>query len=255
MRIRLRRTLTMSHRSSCSITSYPLTPSGVEVWRVALDVSSTVLAAAVNHIPPDELVHIDSFRRPEIRQRQLLAHAALRSLLSERLKIEARQITFHTGPQGKPKLADEDARLHFNLSHSGDLALIALSQAFEVGVDVEHIRPIRNLAKLAERFFTPSEASALAATPEADRTTALFRVWTRKESVLKATGLGIANGLQRIEVSCEPDAGLIAWDGNAVQAGQWTLRTWSPAEGYIATVAAPQPGVNIGFREFKFAGS
>lgn len=216
---------------------------------MSLEVSSKVIAAAVECLPPVELAHIDSFKRPEIRARQLLAHAALRSLLAGRLHVQPQEIAFRTGPHGKPLLADDNTELHFNLSHSGDMAIIALSQTFEVGVDVEQIRPIQNLSKLAERFLTPTEASALAALPEAGRTAAFFRVWTRKESVLKATGLGIANGLQRVEVSCEPDNGLIAWDGNPDLAAQWTLRTWNPAEGYVAAVAVPQPGASIAFRD------
>jgi 4'-phosphopantetheinyl transferase len=255
MRITLRRALMMSHQPLSKTISSPPNPRGVEVWRVGLDVSSSMHAAAAKCIPPDELAHLDSFKRPEIRARQLLAHAALRSLLAERLNTEPRQIPFCTGPHGKPVLAGEEAKLQFNLSHSRDLALIAISEAFEVGVDVEHIRPMRDLAKLAERFFKPSEASALAALSEETRTTAFFRVWTRKESLLKATGLGIANGLQRVEVSCEPEGGLIAWDRNPDQTARWTVRTWNPAEGYVATMAAHQPGVSIEFRDFEFATS
>jgi 4'-phosphopantetheinyl transferase len=253
MRITLRRALTMPHQSSPNTVSSPLNPRGVEVWRVGLAISSTMHAAAAECLPPDELAHIDSFKRPEIRTRQLLAHAALRSLLAKRLNMEPRQIAFCTGAHGKPMLAGKEAKLQFNLSHSCDLALIAISEAFEVGVDVEQIRPMENLAKLAERFFMASEASALAALSEETRTAAFFRVWTRKESLLKATGIGIANGLQRAEVSCEPQGGLIAWDGNRDESARWTMHTWNPANGYVATVATHQPGVSIAFRDFEFA--
>jgi 4'-phosphopantetheinyl transferase len=224
----------------------------VVIWRVSLELSSAAESAAAKFIPPDELARIDSYRRPEIRRRQLLAHAALRSVLAKRLNIEPLAIRFCTGPHGKPRLALNEGKLHFNLSHSGELALIAVSASAEVGVDIEHIRPIHNVSRLAERFFTTGEASALAALPEADRRAAFYRMWTRKEASLKATGQGIANGLQRFEVSCDPDGGLLARDGSPEKAAQWTLHTWNPAEDYVATIAAPRPAVRLEFSEFKF---
>jgi len=219
-----------------------------------LNASATAVDSAAKHIPPDELLHIDSFKRPEIRTRQLLAHAALRALIAKRLDTEPRKVLFRIGEHGKPMLAGGGA-LHFNLSHSSDLALVAMSQSVEVGVDVEHLRAIRDLSRLAGRFFAPAEAAALASLPEAGRNAAFFRVWTRKEALLKATGQGIANGLKRFEVSGEPDGGLIACDGSRDKAREWTLHTWSPAEGYIATVAAPRPNVSIVFKPFTFATS
>lgn len=236
--------------SPSTIRSRPA-PTGVEVWRVSLAVPPTVTSAVAKFIPPGELARINSFKHPEAWSRQLLAHAALRSLLGERLNVEAQKIRFRTDAHGKPMLAGDGA-LHFNLSHSGNLALIAISASVEVGVDVEHIRPIHDLSRLAGRFFTPREAAALAALPEPNRPAAFFRSWTRKEAVLKATGLGIANGLRRVEVSFEPAGGMLTWDGSADKAAQWTLHTWSPAEGYVATVAAQRPGVNLEFKEFEF---
>jgi 4'-phosphopantetheinyl transferase len=242
----------MSHPASTTSSSSRPDQDGVEVWRVSLELSSAAESAAAKLIPPDELAHINSYRRPEIRLRQLLAHAAVRSVLAERSGLEPLALRFSTGPHGKPLLALNEGALHFNLSHSGELALIAVSASVEVGVDVEHIRPIHDVSRLAERFFTAAEASALAALPEADRNTAFFRMWTRKEALLKATGQGIANGLQCFEVSCEPEGGLLAWDGGPEKAAKWMLHTWNPAEDYVATVATPRPDVHLELREFRF---
>jgi 4'-phosphopantetheinyl transferase len=108
------------------------------------------------------------------------------------------------------------------------------------------------MERLTKRFFTPTEGEAFLRLPAAERTAAFFRLWTRKEALLKATGQGIAHGLERFEVSCEPEGGLLAVEGDQARAALWTLRSWSPAEGYVAAVAVPQPGASLHCRKFEF---
>lgn len=241
----------VTHQSSASPSR-----DSVEVWTIDLKTDTPFIEAAMASLPADERARAGRFRVAAARNRYLLAHSALRRLLAPKLNQTPGNISFQPGPNGKPELAGSIKQpLHFNLSHSGDLALVAISSVAPVGVDVEQIRPLANAVRLAGRFFKPSESAALSQCPASERQAAFFRVWTRKEALLKATGQGIAYGLGRFEVSCEPGGGLLAVDGNATKAQHWTLHDWCPTEGYLAAAAIERPDAQFTIQEFHFAGS
>jgi 4'-phosphopantetheinyl transferase len=94
---------------------------------------------------------------------------------------------------GKPRLARDPDRLSFNLSHSGGLALVAVAPGgTAVGVDVERLRPRRDLARLAARWLPAADATAVADADEAEREAAFYAAWTRHEARVKCTGAGLA---------------------------------------------------------------
>lgn len=228
--------------------------ANVEVWQIALEAPTSVIEQARNCLPEVELNRAKGFREENAQRRHVLAHAALRFLLASKLKCAPREITFQIGPHGKPALpAERHAALHFNLSHSGELALVALCDAAEVGVDIEHIRPVRDPIALAKRFFTPGEQDELAAAPPEDQINCFFRLWTQKEALLKATGQGIANGLQRFEVTCRGGGGLVAMDGEKITETEWSLANWSPHAEYVAACAVYVRNATIALKPFSFA--
>ncbi len=139
------------------------------------------------------------------------------------------------GADGKPRLAAATERLSFNLSHSGDLALVAITPGgVEVGVDVERLRPRRNLVRLAERWLPPADAAAVAAAGGGEREPAFYRAWTRHEARVKCTGAGLFGGEPGPEVvawELEIDAGYaaaVAIDARAagVDEPRVTMRSW-----------------------------
>lgn len=164
---------------------------------------------------------------------------AVRALLGAYVGLAPDRLRIGRGEHGKPQLVD--AALQFNLAHTGNALLLALSRSIAVGVDLEaRNRHTRALPELAQRWFAPREAQVLAALPEAAQQVAFLRLWTCKEAVLKCSGLGIGVGLQRIEfelsaqaqvcavradagwqlLALEPDAahlGALAWRGQSVQ--------------------------------------
>ena len=129
-----------------------------------------------------------------VRRRFVLAHGMLRRLLGGYLGLDPARIEFTAGPQGKPVLAGDAARqgLRFNLSHSGDAAVVAIACGREVGIDVERPRPVANVAAISRRFFTADEHATLMRLPAAARERAFLACWTRKEAVMKAHGKGMA---------------------------------------------------------------
>jgi 4'-phosphopantetheinyl transferase len=128
---------------------------------------------------------------------------ALRELLGGYLGFDPTPVAIVTGDGGKPRLADNAVR--FNVSHTDGLALIAVAEASEVGVDAERVRPDRDLDRLAARIMTPAEQAAFESVEPPARAHCLHQVWARKEAVLKLSGAGVAGAaMSRLEVPVEP---------------------------------------------------
>jgi len=148
-------------------------------------------------------------------------------------------LRFVIGPHGKPRLANAPIDLRFNLSHSSERALLAITIGHEAGVDIERERSIETL-DLADRFFSAAESATLRALPPADQVPAFFRCWTRKEAFVKAIGNGLAFPLDGFEVSlanadasqllrsCSADPGVL---------DRWRILSVPAESGYAAAVA------------------
>lgn len=182
------------------------------------------------------------FIREQDRQHYVLAHGGLRAILSRYLELSPRVVSLARAETGKP-FVTRDPQKHsgitFNVSHSHNRALIAISKAQEVGVDLESVRPEVEVAKLSERYFTPAEHTVLMQATEDQRAVIFFRYWVAKEAVLKARGIGL-RGLSDCEVVLGPDA----LNGNArirlesQSARSLQVRLLSCGEGWEAAVAA-----------------
>jgi phosphopantetheinyl transferase len=151
----------------------PPAPGEVHVWRVALPAAG-----------------------------RATARAATRSILAAYLGIEAGAVELVGGEGGKPRLA-APAALSFNLSHAAGLGLIAIA-AVEVGIDVERLRPRRDLARLAARRLPAADAEAVAKASEAEREGLFYAAWTRHEARVKCAGTGIFGPPPRPEVVAIP---------------------------------------------------
>jgi len=145
---------------------------------------------------PDEEIHLWFFPQWSGPSRGAAESAPVRQLLAGYAGLEAAELAFARNEHGKPRLAN--ATLEFNLSHSGDALLIALSKTQALGVDLEMPRRPRPVLELAGRYFDPDEAAALAALPLLAQQQAFLRVWACKEAVLKAHGGGISLGLELV---------------------------------------------------------
>ena len=141
------------------------------------------------------------------------------------------------GPSGKPKLTPSipgEVYLHFNLSHSGEVALIAVTRVGEIGVDVEYVKKDFPIHEVAERFFTPKEVTALKTLPEPLQHKAFFKCWTSKEAFLKAKGTGLSGELDEVEMTL---AGGKHVRINANVPG-WSLAELNASEGYEAALVS-----------------
>ena len=169
------------------------------------------------------------------RQRYVAAHVALRQVLGQRIGRPPASLRFETGAFGKPRLRGEP-RCAFSLSHSGDQALIALSDDGEIGVDLEQLRPLPDLDALARQCLAPREHFHFDATPLAERELAFLRAWTRKEACLKALGTGLQVEPASFETGIDTSEQPVRIDTSqgAREVVVWSLET---VPGWIAALA------------------
>ncbi len=185
-------------------------------------------------LSPDELARAARFRFEKHRNRFIACRSALREILGEYLDTDPRAIEFAYNPHGKPAVTGVHFGVHFNVSHSGELAVIAVSRTRELGVDVERIDPRFAGEQIPERFFSAAEIAALRSLPEHLQIEAFFLCWTRKEAYVKARGVGLSLELSSFDVTLapgEPAAFLRGADG-------WEIEAFTPAPGFAAAVVA-----------------
>ncbi len=203
-----------------------LAPGEIHLWRAALD-NPVRLAGAEAVLSREEIMRAGRFVNTLDRERFIAAHGALRMVLGLYLSADPQSLEFRNGPAGKPSLVQTFTDLRFNLSHSGDLALIAVTRGREVGVDVERVQRDIELDPIVEHYFEPEEAWDLRTAPPNERVSRFFDLWTRKEACLKAegTGLGFPPRTDRFGVRNLCPAlgytGAVASEGN-----EWQLACW-----------------------------
>jgi 4'-phosphopantetheinyl transferase len=226
-------------------TRLPRLASGeVDVWSVQLECSPAYVAVLMHTLSDDECERADRFYFERDQRRFICARGTLRRLLAQYLDADAHELTFSYGPNGKPALSGRFAgALTFNVSHSSELALVAIGRDVEMGVDVEAVRAMQDADDIASRFFSPRESAQLRALPVPVRTKAFFACWTRKEAYLKALGSGLAKPLDEFDVAFAPgEAAALFVHGDERESARWSVRELAPAPGYTGALVAEGDG-------------
>lgn len=223
----------------------PLGSDHVDVFRIVLDPGADSVRSAESHLPEEEIARASRFRFDRDRGRYIMAHASLRMILARIVHSQPQQLKIATTEFGKPFLPGFD--IEFNLSHSGNIALVAVSRRRRVGVDVERIREGMEVARLARRFFSPVESSELLALPAERRLPSFFECWTRKEAYIKAQGLGFSLPLNSFDVSflLDEPAGIRATRPDPHEAARWMLVPLNVGTGYAAALAVEGTGLEF----------
>ena len=171
----------------------------------------------------------------------------LQRLLGVYLDTASDDIVLADTAHGRPELdgAHRNA-LRFNWSHSGGRALVAIARSVQPGIDLEYRlrRNARDVLALAQRFFAPQEALALAALPTEQQGVAFLRLWTIKEAVLKAEGRGLAYGLHRVVVDLGAPVPTLELVGDAAPAA-WQARELSFDPDWLAAIAWRGPALQV----------
>jgi 4'-phosphopantetheinyl transferase len=223
-----------------------LSSAEVHVWRACLDPAASCLEYLRHTLSADELQRAARFHFPRDRRRFTVARGVLRDILSCYLGVPPSELGFRYSAYGKPALADDfdAAGVRFNISHSHEMALFAVTCGREVGIDIEYLgREIRG-EEIAEHFFSAQERANLRALPAETKHRAFFNCWTRKEAYIKAHGEGLSLPLDQFDVSLAPGepAALLATRSDPREALRWSLQALTPGPGYVAALAVEGQG-------------
>ena len=176
------------------------------VWAAGLDQPAGQISSLEQILSPDEQDRAQKFKFENSRERFIVGRSLLRTILGSYLQVNPTQLRFIYSPRGKPSLENifGHGALHFNVAHSQNLILIAVTRACPLGVDVEWANPIKDFEDIADRFFSKNETAKLKAAPADQRMAAFYSLWTRKEAYLKATGEGLSDALGEVEFTFLP---------------------------------------------------
>lgn len=216
----------------------PLGLNAVHVWDfpvtgdTSLDPFSTLLSA-------DEQARAARFRFEKDARRFTVTRASVRAILARYLAGSARDLQFEYTKLGKPSLTSAALNIDFSVSHSGELAMLAIALERNVGVDLEFTRRDVEIEKLSERFFSVRERESIRALSGARRVAAFFRCWTCKEAFLKAQGVGLSRSLDSfdVEVDSSRPARLLATRPDSSEAAAWSLHGIQTDAEYAAAIA------------------
>jgi 4'-phosphopantetheinyl transferase len=204
----------------------------VSVWMIRTDPSDDRLRALATVLDDAERRRADEIRPPLERRRYVAVHGAVRLILAARLGVPAADLRWRRGENGKPTLTDRDD-LQVNLSHSEDLAMLAIATGVPVGVDVQRMQPRVDVARMAERYFPAAEAAYVAEASAEERAGRFFALWTRKEACLKAVGARLMQGLRLPVLGTDP----VVRDPSGRIPGPLAVRDVAAPQGFRAAVA------------------
>ncbi len=212
----------------------------MHLWRVELDVGAEAEAQLLEELAADEVARAEGFGSARARRRFVVARGTLRMLLGDLLDEHPGSIPIEVGPNGKPRLSGTERGLHFNVSHSGDLALVCITEGAEVGVDIEEVRPIPDAVEIARRRFAPAEAHFVEEGEAADVDRRFLTCWTRKEALAKALGAGLSFDLRSFAVPLDEPRGIISLDGFGREPTQrWLISDVPIGDEHLAALALP----------------
>jgi len=204
----------------------------VDVWCLPLVGPASRAAELGSFLTDDEEARLDRIVSATRRERARTAWGARRVILARILGRQPHDIVIARHGRGAPTVDASGHPLHVSLSHSEDWMLLAVSRMHRLGVDIERIDPDADVVRLAQRFFTTDEAATLSVLPEDEALRVFFRIWTRKEAVLKGLGGGVPSRLRAVSVGAGEGRQVVR-----IGVSDWTLHDLAAPADYATTLA------------------
>lgn len=224
--------------------SSPPGPDECHIWVIDLDRPPLPAEVFAGLLTAAERERATRYRVGAVRDQFTLSRGVLRQLLGGYLGVTPEQVPISTVASGKPVL--DGAGLHFNLTHTTGLAIVAVA-AGRVGVDAEKRRHVPDADGLVQRFFSPFERDAYQRLPAESRGDAFYRGWVCKEAVIKAAGATM-HALDGFDVELDPSRSpaVLATRHPQLAGCDWAVLDWQPAPGYAAAVAVEGSRLELG---------
>jgi 4'-phosphopantetheinyl transferase len=246
---------TLNHLWPPAPKNLVLADNEVHVWRAQLELPPSQVQRLRSILTDDELDRANRFSFEIDRQRFIAARGILRFILSRYITTYPGHLRFYYNQYGRPFLAPEFSSylLNFNVSHSGRMALYAITRNMEIGVDVERVRSDFEYEEIAERFFLANEVAILHMIPIEKKLEAFYNFWTRKEAYIKAHGKGLSLPLDSFDVSFAPweQSMLLITKDEPQESSAWTLLDLKPGLGYVAALAVKGIGCKLRYWDWS----
>jgi len=218
-----------------------LSRGAIDVWTAEVDRPQAEIQHYADLLSGDEAALSSSFHAVRDRKRYVVRHGMLRVLLSVYLGGAPDELEIRFDSKGKPYVSDPEDKgaLQFSISHSAGLAVFAFRRGGSVGVDVERISGFPDMRDVAVSNFTSNEIQEIDDASEEDRVETFFKLWTRKEAVLKANGMGLLLPLGSVDVSAQSGHGRtrgVRIKGD-IPGREYRLIDFTPAPGFAAAAA------------------
>ena len=224
-------------RGDSSHAAHPLVEAVVHVWAWDLDLPPTPHNWEI--LSEEETLRARRFVFPRDRDRYVRAHGIMRTLLASYIDTSPEKILFSSSRYGKPQIQKKQTSqdIRFNLSHSAGVAVLAVSCGYELGIDIEIVRPIDQ--DVAKGHFSRQELATLQSLPPEEWLQGFYRCWTSKEALLKGEGLGLNLPLDAFDVEAHPQRSpaLLNCRPPTSIAPDWLLIDLKPAPDAVCTLA------------------
>ncbi len=232
--------------------SLALTERDVHIWQIDLTRKQHGIDSMLSLTEHERAAR---FHFEQDRVKFKTARAALRSILGRYLHASPSDLKFGQTEYGKPFLEDStDDLLRFNLSHAGDMALLAVTRAREIGIDVELMRSDFATDEVAQNFFSSSEVAELAGLSPKEKTRAFFNCWTRKEAYVKALGEGLSMPLHVFDVTLAPDspAAMLSNRSDSSETARWIFHHIALPNSYVGALVIEATPAPLHISRFQF---
>ncbi len=231
-----------------SIASRSLQTKEVDVWKVSKEAHENRLDQYWSILNKEERERALKFRFEKDRNCSIIARGVLRNLISEYTSLDAKNVHFEFGTNGKPYICHHNS-IQFNVSHAADAIVFGFTKSHILGIDVECTEGDLDVENVAKAFFSDTEVKSLLKLDRVYHKQAFYNCWTRKEAFIKAEGSGLSFPLKEFSVSLESPivAELLETHWNKNEKDKWTLTAFTPAKNYIGALAVKGKINNINY--------
>jgi len=226
----------------------PLSPTDCHICLASVDDFRDQVESLAGLLVPDEVRRASRYAFDKDHHAFVIGRSLVRTLLGSYLSLPPQDVPIAFNGYGKPLLdtGKQSGTPHFNVSHSADRVLVAFCTSNEIGVDIEHIRPVKNMAELAQRFFSNREASQVMQSSDQEIASTFFTVWTQKEAYIKARGRGLSLPLDEFDVPLEASDAMTWQPVQSRDAeSSWFVQVIPTPESFAGAIAAPVRTLNI----------
>ncbi|HLD95568.1 MAG TPA: 4'-phosphopantetheinyl transferase superfamily protein [Alphaproteobacteria bacterium] len=217
---------------------YTLAPFEVHLWIIPLIQPELVYQSLFKILSEKEKENVQKIL---IKEPYIVSHGALREILSLYLRLPSQEIAFQYSKFQKPYLKEPLKNIEFNLSHSGEMALLGLTTFKRIGVDIEKRRPLQDITNLAKTVLTTNEYEYFLNHP-AQRDDLFFKYWTAKEAFIKGVGEGLSFGLENVSFrdidSSNPSISIKTFP---MESKEWSIQSFEISPLFSAAIATKQP--------------